>query len=131
MINCAVTVAFLADLGHAKLHGPGIQSGSHRQRPEIDSVYDQIFTKGTVAHVCSALIKLLYLIIGKKTHLPVPRSRVGIALNSEIRNKMAFRDGMLFRSPGRTDADSLHYACFIKIHVSHPPIALMPCASVI
>ena len=50
LLDDAVVVALLADLGHFQHHIPNGKPAGHRQIAEVEALDDQIFAEGTVVH---------------------------------------------------------------------------------
>ena len=86
LLDDAVVVALLADLGHFQHDAADGKPAGDGQIAEVEALDDQIFAKGAVVHP-DLLAERLDLLGAQKAHLTVPAAAVGVADDAPLRGQ--------------------------------------------
>lgn len=77
-------MAFFPNLSDLKPGCAALQNRSHRERRQINSFQENIFSEITRSGHTSLLIKFLYFILTQQADLPVPFSSMRIPLQTVL-----------------------------------------------
>ena len=86
LLDDAVVVALLADLGHLQHHVADGEAAGDGQAAEVEALDDEVFAEGAVVHP-DLLAERLDLLGAEQAHLPVPVSAVGVAHDAPFRGQ--------------------------------------------
>lgn len=90
LINLAMAMTFLADLGHFKQSISTAESGSYRQGFEIKAFHQQVFAKSAILYGNAFFLECPHFLIRKEAHLSVPITAMGVTFQPEILNQAYF-----------------------------------------